>query len=205
MLTIYCTAFQSNYILSSGPLIEVALAIKTAIENNQVDTFLVFNDETGKVIDLDLRGTKTDVINRLSKATLEKVTQQTFDESTSSEKTAEKKIATGRGRPKLGVISKEVTLLPRHWEWLAAQSSGASAAIRRLVDEARKKTGTTTQKRTAQEAAYHFMTTIAGDFPYYEEATRALFADDRAKLEEFIAQWPQDIRTYLLYLCFGRF
>jgi hypothetical protein len=47
------------------------------------------------------------------------------------------------------------------------------------------------------------MQAIAGDLPGYEEATRALFADDRTKLEQWIAEWPKDVRSYVLRLAFG--
>jgi hypothetical protein len=109
----------------------------------------------------------------------------------------------GRGRPKLGVVAREVTLLPRQWEWLATQPGGASAILRRLVDDARRNGGTRQQRRAAQDAAYQFMLAIAGDMPGYEEATRALFADDRPRLEQWIADWPQDIRSHVVHLTFG--
>ena len=102
------------------------------------------------------------------------------------------------GRPKLGVVAREVTLLPRHWEWLASQPGGASAALRRLVEAARKEQGA--QGPAAREAAYRFMLDMAGDRPGYEEATRALFAGDRARLEEQIRDWPDDVRDHALRL-----
>jgi uncharacterized protein len=101
------------------------------------------------------------------------------------------------------VISREVTLLPRQWEWLAAQPSGASATLRRLVDEAKRRNGAQQQRRAAQEAAYRFMLGIAGDLPGYEEGTRALFAGDRPRLEKWMADWPADIRTHVLRLAFS--
>ena len=103
----------------------------------------------------------------------------------------------------MGVVSREVTLLPRQWEWLGAQPGGASAVLRRLVDAAKRDGGAQQKRRAAQEAAYRFMLAIAGDFPGYEEATRALFADDRLKLEQCIADWAQDIRVHVLHLAFG--
>ena len=90
------------------------------------------------------------------------------------------------------MVAREVTLLPRQWEWLATQPGGASAVLRRLVDDARRSGGTRQQRRAAQEAAYQFMLAMAGDLPGYEEATRALFADDRHRLEQWIADWPPD-------------
>lgn len=111
--------------------------------------------------------------------------------------------ARGRGRPRLGVVSREVTLLSKLWERLASQPGGASAVLRRLVDDARHNGGERQARRAAQEAAYHFMLAIAGDLPGYEEATRALFADDRSRLEHRIADWPHAIRAYALRLAFG--
>jgi hypothetical protein len=138
---------------------------------------LVIDSATGRVVDLDLRGSAPDVLARL--------------ESTSPPPKA------GRGRPKLGVVAREVTLLPRHWEWLAGQPGGASAALRRLVDQARRETVDADARRHAQEATYRVMTTLAGDLPDYEEATRALFADDHVRFNDLTAGWPIDIGDYI--------
>ena len=102
-----------------------------------------------------------------------------------------------RGRPKLGVVAREVTLLPRHWDWLAAQPGGASAALRRLVDQARRERAGDDARRHAQEAAYRVATALAGDRPGYEEAIRALFANDMAAFMSLIDAWPPDISAYL--------
>ena len=106
----------------------------------------------------------------------------------------------GRGRPKLGVVAREVTLLPRHWEWLNAQPGGASVALRKLVEQARRANGDADRQRAARDAAYHFMSAIAGNLPNFEEAARALFADDRRTLVERIAAWPADIRDHVIKL-----
>jgi hypothetical protein len=103
----------------------------------------------------------------------------------------------GPGRPKLGVISREVSLLPRHWEWLELQPNGASAAIRRLVEEAKKRDPEGDRLRLAIEAANRFMTATAGDLPHYEEASRALFAKDHERFDHLIREWPHDIRAHL--------
>ncbi len=184
------TAFEGQRLLLCGPLVEVALAVKTAVDKSPSSPFLVFDDATGRVIDLDLRGTKADVIDRLARPPAARETAHRAQPSK----------ARGRGRPRLGVVSREVTLLPRQWEWLATQSGGASAVLRRLVDEARRSGMPQRQRRAAQEAAYQFMLAMAGDLPGYEEATRALFADDRPGLERRIADWPQDIRAHALRL-----
>ena len=109
----------------------------------------------------------------------------------------------GRGRPKLGVVAREVTLLPRHWEWLGAQPGGASVALRKLVDEARRASGDTDRARAARDAAYHFMSAMAGNLAGFEEASRALFADDRRRFVGLIAGWPDDIRDHIVKLAFS--
>jgi hypothetical protein len=101
------------------------------------------------------------------------------------------------------VVAREVTLLPRHWDWLGSQPGGASVALRKLVDEARRLRGDRDRIRTAQEAAYHFMSAMAGNLPGFEEATRALFADDRHRFVDLIAAWPEDLRDHALKLAFA--
>jgi hypothetical protein len=198
------TAFEGHRRLLSGPLVEVALAIKSAVENGSSSPFLVFDDATGRVIDLDLRGTKADVINRLARHAKEFTGTHASRRAKATEPSKEEASEhRGRGRPKLGVVAREVTLLPRQWEWLSNQPGGASAFLRRLVDDARRSGAPQQKRRAAHEAAYRFMLAIAGDLPGYEEATRALFADDRPKLEQCIAGWPKDIRTHALGLAFG--
>jgi hypothetical protein len=200
-----CTAFEGQRLLSSGPLVEVALAVKTATECGSLSTVLVFDDVTGRVVDLDLRGSKADIIGRLSRPPQRFVGRYAPRSSSplppSEEEPSEPR---GRGRPKLGVVAREVTLLPRQWEWLSAQPGGASAVLRRLVDEARRDGGGLRKRRAAQEAAYQFMLAIAGDLAGYEEATRALFADDRPKLEQQILAWPADIRAHVIRLAFDQ-
>ncbi len=200
-----CTAFEGLRLLLSGPLVEVALAVKTATERGALDPLLVFDDATGRIIDLDLRGSKATIIESLSQP-LQKPVGRFLPcpapvPALTEDETPEPR---GRGRPKLGVVSREVTLLPRQWEWLAAQPGGASAVIRRLVDEAKKNGGVGQKRREAHEAAYRFMSAIAGDLAGYEEATRALFANDRPKFEQNTANWPEDIRAYAVRLAFDQ-
>ncbi|WP_218823516.1 DUF2239 family protein [Inquilinus limosus] len=176
-----CTAFEGQSLLRAGPLIELALAVKAAS-----GPVLVFDDATGRVVDLDLRGSDAEIVARLAPA--------------ESGEPAEPR---GRGRPKLGVVGREVTLLPRHWEWLAAQPGGASVALRRLVDEARRAGGAAQRRRAAREAGYRVMSAMAGDLPGFEEASRALFAGDRARFEQETAAWPADLRAYVTRLAFA--
>ncbi|WP_372785011.1 DUF2239 family protein [Phenylobacterium sp.] len=164
--------FLAGRLLARGDL---ATAARAAYEG-PAGALVVIDGSTGRSVDLDLRGSVPDVLARLR--------------STPAPKAS-------RGRPKLGVVAREVTLLPRHWDWLAIQPSGASAALRRLVDQARRATDDAGAVREAQEVTYRVMTTLAGDLPGYEEATRALFASDRARFEGLIAAWPQDVGAYV--------
>lgn len=168
------TAFEGAHHLASGSLIEVALAVKRAAEANPHGTLLTFDDTTGAVVDLDLRGSTADIAARLTETMPPRP----------------------RGRPKLGVVAREVTLLPRHWDWLARQPGGASQALRRLVDDARRADGGRTETRAAQATTYAFMAAIAGDLAGFEDATRALFASDHDSFATHTASWPPDIRSH---------
>ncbi len=185
-----CTAFNGQELLFSGALLEAALAVKATLETDATSAVLVFDDETGRIIDLDIRGSEQEIAARLTSQY--GVTSVAEDEVQPEPR--------GRGRPKLGVVSREVTLLPRHWDWLAKQPGGASAVLRKLVDEARRHAGPRDTQRAAQEAAYQFMYTMAGDLEGYEEAIRALFAGDQEKMQQQIRGWPEDIRRYALRL-----
>lgn len=98
-----------------------------------------------------------------------------------------------RGRPALGVEAHEVTLLPRHWEWLARQPGGASVTLRKIVEGAMKRGRS---ERECIDAAYRFLTVMAGDRPFYEDAIRALYAGDRPKFEAHAAPWPEAVRDH---------
>ncbi|SEN00694.1 hypothetical protein SAMN05443254_105238 [Bradyrhizobium sp. OK095] len=182
------TAFQGQRRLVSGPAGEVALVVKRMAPRPD-EPITIFEDGTGRSIDFDLRGGDREVLARLAKLIPPPV-----------EETAAPTEPRGRGRPKLGVVAREVTLLPRHWEWLSAQPGGASVALRKLVDEARRVSGDKDRERQARDAAYHFMSTMAGNLPQFEEASRALFADDRRRFTGLIADWPADIRDHIVKL-----
>jgi hypothetical protein len=185
------TAFEGPRRLVSGPLAEVALVVKRA-ERRASEPVAIFSDATGRVIDLDLRGTDDEIMARLPHATS---LTPAPDEAPSEPR--------GRGRPKLGVVAREVTLLPRHWEWLNAQPGGASVALRKLVEAARRANSDKDRSRAARDAAYHFMSAMAGDLAQFEEASRALFADDRRQFTTLIAAWPDDIRDHIARLAFS--
>jgi uncharacterized protein len=184
------TAFVGSRRLASGLLADVALVVRKASKSTGAEPIIIFDDATGRPIDLDLRGTGQEVIARLQPLT---PNQETADEAPAPE-------PRGRGRPKLGVVAREVTLLPRHWEWLGTQPGGASVALRKLVEQARRAGGEQDRRRTARDAAYHFMSAMAGDLPGFEEASRALFADDHRRFGELIAAWPGDVRDHIVKL-----
>ncbi len=170
----HCTAFAGPHRLVSGPAAEVAFAVRAAQARHADRAILVFDDATGQQVDFDLRGTDAEIVARL----------------------APPEAPRGPGRTRLGVIAREVTLLPRHWEWLAQQPGGASVALRRLVDAARAAHGPDDRGRQARQAADRFMVVLAGDLPGYEEAARALYAGDQARFETETAAWPGDVRDH---------
>src|SRR6202163_2356120 len=188
------TAFMADQRLVAGPLAEVALAVLKASRSPATEPIVIFDDANGRPIDLDLRGTERDIVARLPQPASNPETAA--DDLSAPE-------PRGRGRPKLGVVAREVTLLPRHWEWLGAQPGGASVALRKLVEEARRASGDRDRSRAARDAAYHFMSVMAGNLAGFEEASRALFADDRRRFVEFIAGWPDDIRDHIVKLAFS--
>jgi uncharacterized protein len=188
------TAFMGHQRLASGPLADVALAVLKASKRSAAEPIVIFDDTNGRPVDLNLSGTEREVVARLPQPAAE------------AETPAEDLSATeprGRGRPKLGVVAREVTLLPRHWEWLGAQPGGASVALRKLVEAARRASGDRDRSRAARDAAYHFMSVMAGNLAGFEEASRALFADDRRRFVELIAGWPGDIRDHIVWLAFS--
>ncbi|MCB1645725.1 MAG: DUF2239 family protein [Pseudomonadales bacterium] len=174
-------AFSAGHLIAEGELRTVVLAVKRHIARNTDDSALIFDNATGRVTDIDFRGSEDEVLARLTGPLADK---------------------RGRGRPKLGVVGKEVTLLPRHWEWLATQPGGASVALRRLVDEARRNKSAEGQQRAAQNRAYQFAATMAGDLPGFEEAMRALFSNDKAGFDQRTVSWPEDIRVHAMKLGF---
>jgi hypothetical protein len=186
------TAFDGHRRIASGPLHGVALSVKQAVEGGAAGPVLIFDDSTGRSIDIDMRDVQAEA-SRIAGP----------DHSALALAEANAGSPRGRGRPKLGVVPREVTLLPRHWEWLATQPGGASVALRKLVEEARRAHGEKDRRRLAHERAYHFMSAMAGDMPGFEEATRALFANDESRMNTLIAAWPDDVRDHAIALAFG--
>jgi len=188
------TTFDGFERLAGGTLAENALALKKARERGAAGPLLIFDDQSGRTLDVDTRGSEEELLARLA-------AQQAPAAPAGAENEAE--APPGRGRPKLGVVPREVTLLPRHWEWLAGQPGGASVALRKLVEAARRGSAESDRARRRQERAYHFMVTIAGNLPHYEEATRALFAGDAGRFGELVAGWPPGVREHATRLAFG--
>ena len=171
------TAFQGHQMIAQGDIFQVAAALCAATGGA-----IIFDDRTGHTVELDLRhGPDAAVAEYLSR--------------TASPEP--EPVRAGRGRPKLGVVAREVTLLPRHWEWLAAQPGGASAALRRLVEDARRAGAGPERVRHVQETIYRVVSVLAGDLPGFEEAARALFAADLARMDAIIGEWPQPVADYI--------
>jgi uncharacterized protein len=188
------TAFDGDRCFASGDLRDVARAAKQALDRDKDASILVFDSQTSGPIDIDFRGSTDDVLARLPDIP-----------RVPAKEDVAKSAPRGPGRPKLGVVAREVTLLPRHWEWLAEQRGGASVALRRLVDQARRSGEDKDLIRLAQEAAYRFMSAMAGNKPHYEDAIRALFAGDSARFEKLIAEWPADVRRHAAKLARSAF
>ena len=182
----HCTAFSGGKKIAGGTLAEVAAAVKKVLDADERAWVFIFDDQTGERIDVDFRGSIEDVLGHLTLAS----------HASASTSGAEAAAPRGPGRPKLGVVAREVTLLPRHWDWLNRQPGGASVALRRLVDEARSVHGSRDVVRQAREAAYRFMSALAGDEVGFEEATRALFAGDAARFAVTTSSWPEDVRSH---------
>jgi hypothetical protein len=180
-----CTAFAGQRHIATGELSLVAREAKSVVDTGEDLPILIFDHATSALIELDFRGTAQQVLARLGQGT---------EPDSPSAKDSRKR---SPGRPKLGVIAREVTLLPGHWDWLDAQAGGASAALRRLVHEAKKGNAVSDRARQSQEAVYKFMTVMAGDLPGFEEALRAFYRKNQARLNDLIKPWPKDIRCHV--------
>ena len=170
------TAFTGALQIVSGDLKTMLHAVKRYTDAHPMEGVIIFEDETGRQIDFDLRGSDAEILARVEPA----------------------KPRQGPGRPSLGVVCREVSLLPRHWEWLEKQQHNASATIRRLVDEAIKNEPAVARARFAIEATDRVMWVIAGNMPGSEEASRALYARDFGRFESIVTPWPGDVARYLI-------
>ena len=185
------TAFVGERRIASGSLPAVALAVKAALDGAVAGEILLFRDQDAHSIEVDFRGSPAEVEQSVERAL-----------AASSGGEAARR---GPGRPRLGVVAREVTLLPRHWAWLADQPGGASVALRKLVEEASRDQSGRDKRRRAQEATYRFLAALAGDRPHFEEAVRALFAGDKQKFTDLAQAWPKDIADHARVLSEGAF
>ena len=190
------TSFDGFKRIAHGDLKTNAVAVKRALESGSSGPAWVFSDRTGCIVEIDVRGSEAEAIARLPK-------EGEINDGEKSESVEADQLSLpprGRGRPRLGVIAREITLLPRHWDWLSEQPGGASVALRKLVEEAKRSTAGREDKRQRQERAYNFMSAMAGNMVDFEESTRALFAADAPRFAQLTAAWPEDVRDYAISL-----
>ena len=178
------TAFVGDRRLARGTYADITQALGAM--DIPTEPVLIFDDATGTPVDAPPRPEHAAVLARRGGQAPGALAPAGVQDAPRS----------SPGRPRLGVVAREVTLLPRHWDWLAAQSGGASAALRRLVEQARKAGDTADERRWAGERSYRFMSAIAGHQPGFEEAARALFAGECERFETLIAAWPADVAAH---------
>ncbi len=183
------TAFEGARRILTGALNDVVLAAKAAIDRGATEAVMILDDVHCQRLEIDFGQAVEDILGRLPSKPI----------------TIDPDAPRGPGRPKLGVVAREVTLLPRHWDWLNRQPGGASVALRKLVDEARHTHRFRDRVRQSQDAAYRFMSIMAGDRTGFEEATRALFARNHVRFDAITGGWPVDIRDYAQKLAAGAF
>jgi len=184
-----CIAFEGERCIASGSLADVALIVKGTIDTNPHAQILVFDAQSSELIEINCRGSVADVMKR--------IVATTADSPVAEDAPPQPAVPAGPGRPRLGVVAREITLLPRHWEWLSSQPGGASVALRKLVEQAKRTSLAADRIRQAQEATFRFMNVMAGDLDGFEETSRALFAADRTRFDALISAWPGDIREHL--------
>lgn len=183
--------FDGDRMIARGPLTEAALSAKAYLDKQPLSQLLILGALDGATIEVDFRGSPADVLARLEKSR--------------SPETPALGVERGPGRPKLGVVAREVTLLPRHWEWLNRRSGGASAALRKLVEMEMRRTVDEDRRRDARDATHRFMLVVAGDKPGFEEASRALFAGNRDLFNTWTSSWPPDARDHARRMAAGAF
>jgi hypothetical protein len=181
-------AFAGRRRIAQGSPREVLTRLKALHEQRPQASLLLFDAASSQPVEIDLRGSMASVLRQAPAA----AALPLQDEAVAA--------SAGPGRPRLGVVAREVTLLPRHWDWLATQRGGASVTLRSVVEQAMRASAVADRRRVARESVYRFMHAMAGDEPGFEEASRALFAGDSQKLQQAVAAWPRDIRSHVLAL-----
>lgn len=199
-----CSAFEGSRCIATGILKAVALEAKAAVDaaagSSMPQAVLIFCDATSEIVELDWRGSVAEFQTRVEQLILKlshKPDETQAPNVPAVTEAGSPNAARGPGRPKLGVVAREVTLLPRHWEWLASQPGGASVVLRKLVELARRASEGKDRVRLAGAVGYKFMSTMAGHEVGFEEASRALFAGNQPDFEVQISNWPQDVQTHL--------
>ena len=183
-----CTAFEGSRRIAAGELVDVALKTKAVLDRGGKGFVLIFNDLTSELIEVDFRGTAEDVRKRLIK-------KDNISRFPAVQETLEL-AARGPGRPKLGVVAREVTLLPRHWEWLATQPGGASVALRKLVEAARRDNEGKDRLRACAGSGVPFHIRDGGERGRLRGSDAALFAGKQKRFEEMSETWPVDVREH---------
>jgi hypothetical protein len=192
-----CIAFSGTRCIARGDLAQVEVQARKALDRTSHPQILIFDDLTSELIDVDLQTKGT--AGEASARAVHAARRGTAAAAAPPERPR------GPGRPKLGVVAREVTLLPRHWDWLNRQPGGASVALRKLVEEARRVNSGKDRIRQAQESAYRFISAMAGDEVGFEEATRALFARNRSGFKAMTAGWPKDVKMHAARLADASF
>jgi hypothetical protein len=183
-----CTGFAATKRIASGDLPMVAREAKAVWDRDKWAQVLIFDDVTSNLIEVDFRGSPEDVVGRIAEEVPDPAPGSGSDKPDGDPRRP--------GRPRLGVVGREVTLLPQHWDWLANQPGGASVALRKLVEQARTANSGRDRRRRAQEAAYKFLSAMAGNELGFEEAIRALFGGKRERFDEMVEAWPEDVRDH---------
>ena len=197
-------AFSQGQQIAQGQALDVATQVKKFTDAHPEQSVLVLEADTGRTVELDLRGSLESVQERMRSAYAQISTavaagSQYAAEPAPPEASADE-VRRGPGRPKLGVVGREVTLLPRHWDWLATQPGGPSVALRKIVERSKKESAGADQRRQTTEVAYRFMSVLASNEPGFEEASRALFAGDLSQLQAQATHWPADVRALVLHM-----
>jgi hypothetical protein len=169
-----CTAFEGNKLIAQGTRREVREALRKFRSLHPEASIVVFEDQTGEGFDLEGIPVPTQGSEPAAEATPARP-----------------------GRPKLGVVAREITLLPRHWQWLETQPGGASVALRKLVEAARKQQAPEDRIRQAIEAAYRFLSIMSAHVPNFEDVARALFRRDWLQFDQCTQALPFDVREHL--------
>lgn len=195
-----CTAFVGDRLFETGSLIEVALAARAAVSDGLSEAVTIFNDTTGCVVELNLLGSQRALIAQLYEQSIKSASREAETQGLGSNSIPSRR---RRGRPKLGVVSREVSLLPQHWEWLSAQPGGASVMLRRLVEKACHESCDAHPEAVQRERAYQFISTVGKSLPNFNETASALLSGDRERFTHELSFWPVDIASYALRLAFG--